>query len=1524
MSVGTIGNLSINAYTNYITLTFAKPSNTTKYVISLTDVVHGYNPTPITIYASAFGSTITFDFPGLNPGYKYYVYVTPYNGSVAGITKQYQNASSQNLVILPVSKTTIVPVTPTGSNNNNTQNPGPGPATTKSPTGGTFDGGIITPSPSAGANTPTKNPPADIASSNRVLVDVTTELSPNQSYDIKVRAVSTDSSGNTIFSEWSNPFNLTTPAFSASGANFNSPNVNTNTQLSGGAVYAGTFSNAGSIDVVSGVTTGTGVVLNQTGLAAFNNGTKEFYIDALTGNAYFAGEVTAGTIKIGPGVGPAGQNGIYINSKNYWYDSGSFSANSIDVAGTLLNTTDPASIPKPNTPTGLTSSWSGTTLNITWSWTAGSPDFSKDFILSFTEGSTTKSVIVPLTQNSYSFSLSENKAMFGIVSTSINLSIIVEDRFGNKSNAATATAPTYVSNQIAPVISATAINNGYSVSYAAPTDSLTVIEISESTTSSTTGYSVVYSGTLNPTTILASNLNQRWVKARFIDAIGVSNGYSNIISVTPTSSVVLNTNTPNEVNSVSTAFKTTTSGANTSDDIGISITTYSFNNVTATGNGSTMTYTTSSPHGFVSGDQLVITNMSISQYNVTAFITVPTGSNTTFQISGTATGSGTGGVAQYISMTYIVKLIYTNNTSKVGYFYFSPDGSNDTSQSFTITKFDLFNQFGTHYSSFSGLLISVNASGIRSSGKTISLFSRTSSINSFTPTISSLNVADGYQLTFDFSLTNATNAEIYQKRSSWSTITIPVDYFTGTAVSGSSGSPTLVITNVKDVDLNVITTAGDINGALPTGYQVTGNNIPNNTYVTAVSYSSPNFTLTLNNNLIGVASGSYKINGLVYSGLSPASINNNLYEDFYVLARFYDDYDNAALISNIVTVHPVDPAAISSITNAVQVSGTSGAVYVGDASSSGKRVVIKAIPTDPYVGIFAYDGTNTAATTSIIANPTLVSSGGYTFKTTAALIGDWSINDTKIQNTLGTSSNYVGLSATGTYSFWAGSGTSGGDSSANFLVTPTGQVTARKISIIGDGTSSDLINAGGGVFKVSGAGALTATSAIITGNITAHTGNFTGNVGITSPGSLYSGIALTQTITAVSPSTPSAGTVRYTLSASHSLTTNSTVYITGITPSGYNGTFKVTAVNVVANSFEVANSTTGTATISTTPPIAQVIDITTGYILNSNGIVFNTSGTKGITTIDSSTGLLTTKSANIGGWLVGNPNITATSGTGTITLDSTNARISANTTSGGSYYVGMAAPTTNSSVVIWAGNAGVANTSNAFTVLADGTVKIGSNATINGVAASTVTSGAVAGSTALQSIPSNYLTTSTSISGGQITTGTIKNGSFSGTADGTNYSSSGMAINLDNASITSPYFTISSTGANFKGAITGGTITIGSSGSTPYLNVSSSGITIQGYSYTSQYANNGTPITVSTPSITMSSGKLSISNVDYMGDLGNGSSISATSFVRLIASNPGTAVNGTTGNLERGPAIYYNTVDPSNSGFIGDIWFTYA
>lgn len=68
------------------------------------------------------------------------------------------------------------------------------------------------------------------------------------------------------------------------------------------------------------------------------------------------------------------------------------------------------------------------------------------------------------------------------------------------------------------------------------------------------------------------------------------------------------------------------------------------------------------------------------------------------------------------------------------------------------------------------------------------------------------------------------------------------------------------------------------------------------------------------------------------------------------------------------------------------------------------------------------------------------------------------------------------------------------------------------------------------------------------------------------------------TITGVAASTPAVGTVQYTTSTAHSYSVGEYVTISGITPSGYSGTFLITATT--STTFDVTNATTGAATLT--------------------------------------------------------------------------------------------------------------------------------------------------------------------------------------------------------------------------------------------------------------------------------------------------------------------------------------------------------
>lgn len=221
---------------------------------------------------------------------------------------------------------------------------------------------------------------------------------------------------------------------------------------------------------------------------------------------------------------------------------------------------------------------------------------------------------------------------------------------------------------------------------------------------------------------------------------------------------------------------------------------------------------------------------------------------------------------------------------------------------------------------------------------------------------------------------------------------------------------------------------------------------------------------------------------VVYSGLSPASVPTPDSNKRYVIVRYYDQYDNYSYYSMEkagqtagVEVTPIDVGLESLIQFPIKIA-TDGSIFSG----AGDHTVNPKVFFNSS-GFFAYDadGNNT---TSII-NDALADTP--TFTTERAVIGNWSISPDGLQNTLyasGAIKDYTGMSANQTYAFWAGSETSlNSDGLAKFSVKPTGEVVASKITINGDGTNNNLIYAGGGVFSVTQAGALTATSAIIKG-----------------------------------------------------------------------------------------------------------------------------------------------------------------------------------------------------------------------------------------------------------------------------------------------------------------------------------------------------------------------------------------------------------------------------------------------------------
>lgn len=110
------------------------------------------------------------------------------------------------------------------------------------------------------------------------------------------------------------------------------------------------------------------------------------------------------------------------------------------------------------------------------------------------------------------------------------------------------------------------------------------------------------------------------------------------------------------------------------------------------------------------------------------------------------------------------------------------------------------------------------------------------------------------------------------------------------------------------------------------------------------------------------------------------------------------------------------------------------------------------------------------------------------------------------------------------------------------------------------------------------------------------------------------------TVTGVSAGTPSANYVRYTTSTNHNFRVGQQVTVSGITPSGYSGTFTIYAING-SKTFDVYNTTTGTATLGTAVARVTTVGYTAGtgsVFRNAPFYVVSSTGLARVSSIDAS------------------------------------------------------------------------------------------------------------------------------------------------------------------------------------------------------------------------------------------------------------------------------------------------------------------
>jgi hypothetical protein len=358
--------------------------------------------------------------------------------------------------------------------------------------------------------------------------------------------------------------------------------------------------------------------------------------------------------------------------------------------------------------------------------------------------------------------------------------------------------------------------------------------------------------------------------------------------------------------------------------------------------------------------------------------------------------------------------------------------------------------------------------------------------------------------------------------------------------------------------------------------------------------------------------------------------------------------------------------------------GTTASTIVANPQTSTNTIPVQAQQTaqsGALLNVSAGYILNTKGLT--FGNNTIIDAATGRITTISASIGGWTVDSSKLQRGTGATGNlYAGISSTGNHTFWAGSTTSGGADVAPFWVKPDGSVRASNISLVGSGTTADFINAGSGLFKVTQDGKLTATSADITGKITASSGKI-GNINIDSA-SLYISNAAIPTVL-----------------------------------SGDRMIFNAGGIGAYPNSDAATSGLTGTEA-------TQAAFGTANFALTRNGVAMF-------------------KTGFIGGWTISSTGLNKSTSGSVIDLNSSSNYIAISTTiSSLAYSTGMTVPTSASDVVLWSGQQAFATRSSAaFRVTADGALTA-TNANIVGkitvTGGGTMSFGQAAGGTGLNGL----------------------------------------------------------------------------------------------------------------------------------------------------------------------------------------------
>jgi|LauGreDrversion4_2_1035121.scaffolds.fasta_scaffold11920_2 hypothetical protein len=739
-------------------------------------------------------------------------------------------------------------------------------------------------------------------------------------------------------------------------------------------------------------------------------------------------------------------------------------------------------------------------------------------------------------------------------------------------------------------------------------------------------------------------------------------------------------------------------------------------------------------------------------------------------------------------------IIRLTNGSNTAYFTRFP-GVAGSSQSITLTQDDLYNSFGQHFTSFSGLFVSADALDNRDSGTPFTVATKTNPLASTTPTFTLTPITNGYTATWTLPA-SASYAKVYESSTSWGS-----GNPTESDLVFSGQSPAIIkkttyttrYVKIKYVTVDGFNSLWSAEDTVTPVDSISADTNPPNA-------PSTNLTATPSIDNTGVMG----FNGVI--NLSWAAVSDSSLRGYRIRFR------------------PVTTPA-------------SEYSYVDAPSGTSYRLGGLAVGATYEIGIASYDEfNNTTLSYSSFTNQLIsgtpamsnyITAGAAGFQFGSGIKDKTGSQNASAQGVYLSNSNYWYLTSsnsaqfkiggpTNNYVEWNGTkltvdgdlGVAGGTTIGGNIAMGTSGASIYQGTLTGGNLTSDgfILNSSGLSIKK---GTVNLRLDTTDGGIYAQYGQIAGWTidsakieRLTS--SKYTGISSSGSYAFYAGATAS-GNTGGDSSASFWVKPDGSAKATDITITGGSLTVGASSIEASTGKFistdaEITGKITastgqignlkidsGALYIGTSPLVGSVV-------FNSAGIAaYNSSGDR-LFALDT-TGAIDAKSGLIAGWTLGTSAISKTSGANSISLSSSTNSISA---TGTSYTAGFGLPDSNN-IVFWAGGSR-AETAN-FWVKSDGSAKLGS-VTITGYA----TSGALDGKINTGGAASDVNSNTTTISGSKIRSGSIQSNNWDGSVtDGSNFSTAGMTIDLTTGAITSKKFRIDTSGnASFIGTLSSG------------------------------------------------------------------------------------------------------------------------